>query len=660
VENYVVPCVLPITEADGIFRLLGRSPDGTEMAGAAEVAKTENEPGAVPMGGARLVQIIGAAPPVGEQLQRPKFGSGRRLATHMGLSFGLLICIMFGVACWVSYQSAASERLLQASLAQRSGKLQLVYDALQYSNANSRLTMQALLQKSASPQLLNDRARNSAQISERIAALEQHCDSQEEKQLLLSVNRERARYVELYLQALSLLSERNTARAEVVMLQQATPALFAYRAAWQEFAWFELGQIKKAADQNAERHIKIRHIGLTLQLLSGLITAAIAVFTTSAMIRDLKLRTHMQWKLSGLNAELEQRVTKRTRELASAEQQLRESLAQSQEYAREIEAVNELTKLLQSCLTLDEAHQQASRVMAKFFPAGVVLMLNPSRNLLDIVMSWGAASSREGPFLPESCWGLRKGEVHLAGPHCPNPVCSHFDQQAEGCHICIPLIAQGVALGVLSVDHPTLCGGDPKSRICKRKLKLVRTLAEQISLAFANLSLRETLKYQSVRDPLTGLFNRRHMEEILGRELHRAARNATSIAVLMVDIDHFKHFNDMYGHEAGDIVLREFGLLLRLHVRGADIACRYGGEEFLLIMSETDLETADQRAETLRERVAAMPLTYRGRRLPSITISVGLASFPEHGSSAAQIVAAADAALYRAKREGRDRVLVAE
>jgi len=377
------------------------------------------------------------------------------------------------------------------------------------------------------------------------------------------------------------------------------------------------------------------------------------------MARAIKLRTRMQEKLSRLNAKLEQRVADRTEELARADEQLRESLAETQVYAKEIEAVNELVKLLQSCLTLDEAHQQASCVLRDFFSAGAVLMLNPSRNLLDVVLSWGAVSSQQGPFPPQSCWALRKGQVHLAG-RSHDPVCSHSDDTVVACHLCIPMMAQGDALGVLSIDDPAFCGGQSNPHFAQRKIKLASIFAEQISLAFANLLLRETLKYQSVRDPLTGLFNRRHMEEVLERELLRAARKATPVAVLMIDIDQFKHFNDMFGHEAGDLLLRELGSTLQGQMRGGDIACRYGGEEFLLIMGETDLDCACQRAETLREQVAALQVRYRGEMLRRITVSIGVAGFPVHGNSGGKIVSAADGALYRAKRAGRDRVVVAE
>ena len=178
-------------------------------------------------------------------------------------------------------------------------------------------------------------------------------------------------------------------------------------------------------------------------------------------------------------------------------------------------------------------------------------------------------------------------------------------------------------------------------------------------MLFRSLTLRETLKFQSVRDPLTGLFNRRHMEESLERELLRAARNTKPVTVLMIDIDHFKQFNDIFGHDAGDIVLRELGTAFSSLTRGGDIACRYGGEEFLLILAEASLETGYERAVKLKEQVASLHVRHREATLSRITVSVGVAAFPQHGTTAAQIVRLADQALYRAKAEGRDRVVVA-
>jgi diguanylate cyclase (GGDEF)-like protein len=190
-------------------------------------------------------------------------------------------------------------------------------------------------------------------------------------------------------------------------------------------------------------------------------------------------------------------------------------------------------------------------------------------------------------------------------------------------------------------------------------VRLARTVADHICLAISNLRLQETLRGQSIRDPLTGLFNRRYLEVSLEREMLRAMRGHNSVGAVMMDIDHFKHFNDTYGHDAGDTLLREVGRCLQEHIRGGDIACRFGGEEFILIFPEASLEDTICRAEAIRETVKHLDVTHRGQHLDSVTLSLGVAAFPEHGDTADGIVHSADEALYRAKRAGRDQVICA-
>ena len=179
-------------------------------------------------------------------------------------------------------------------------------------------------------------------------------------------------------------------------------------------------------------------------------------------------------------------------------------------------------------------------------------------------------------------------------------------------------------------------------------------------MALSNLKLHETLRSQSIRDPLTGLFNRRFMEESLELEIRRATRNQRPLGVIMIDLDHFKHFNDTFGHEAGDTLLRELGSFLQGNIRAEDIACRYGGEEFTLILPEGTAEVTQQRANFLREAVKRMDVTHRGRPLGRITISMGVSIFPEHGRTRDALLEAADEALYRSKDQGRDRVTIAK
>jgi diguanylate cyclase (GGDEF)-like protein len=215
------------------------------------------------------------------------------------------------------------------------------------------------------------------------------------------------------------------------------------------------------------------------------------------------------------------------------------------------------------------------------------------------------------------------------------------------------MMAQGEALGVLH-----LAANEAQAHLTEAQQRLAQAVAEQLSLALANLKLRETLRLQSIRDVLTGLFNRRYLEETLEREILRAARNKGPLGVIICDIDHFKRFNDTFGHEAGDVLLHELGNYLLTRTRGADIACRYGGEEFTLVLTEASLEATRRRAEELRVGISNLRVQYRGQPLGPITFSLGVAVFPDHGLNRDALLRTADAALYRAKAEGRDRVAV--
>jgi diguanylate cyclase (GGDEF)-like protein len=191
-------------------------------------------------------------------------------------------------------------------------------------------------------------------------------------------------------------------------------------------------------------------------------------------------------------------------------------------------------------------------------------------------------------------------------------------------------------------------------------LLMANMFAEQVSLSLANIRLREALRSQSIRDPLTGLYNRRYLEEMLERETRRAVRAEQGLGVLMLDLDHFKQFNDTYGHDAGDAVLRETASLLLKSVRAEDIVCRFGGEEFMVLLPGADLKTTQARAERIRSRLRELTVLHHGRSLGTITASLGVAEVPQHGTSPQSLIVASDAALYRAKREGRDRVVVAD
>ena len=186
------------------------------------------------------------------------------------------------------------------------------------------------------------------------------------------------------------------------------------------------------------------------------------------------------------------------------------------------------------------------------------------------------------------------------------------------------------------------------------------TVGDHISLALANIRLRETLRHQVVHDVLTGLFNRRYLEETLEREIHRVRRKGASLGIIMLDLDRFKHFNDTFGHDAGDNLLRSLGKTLASCVRREDVACRYGGEEFILILPEASLEIVRQRAEEIRREFPKVPVLHRGQVMESVTVSLGVAMFPTHGATGQDVLRAADDAMYRAKAQGRNRVVTAK
>jgi diguanylate cyclase (GGDEF)-like protein len=227
-------------------------------------------------------------------------------------------------------------------------------------------------------------------------------------------------------------------------------------------------------------------------------------------------------------------------------------------------------------------------------------------------------------------------------------------------YVCVPLAAQGETLGVLYIEN-AIPKADSLEEDRRQWEKLERTAtaaADRISLALGNLNLREILRNQSIRDPLTGLFNRRYMEESLARELHRATRKQRNVALVMLDVDHFKDFNDTFGHQAGDSLLQELAGTLKSRVRAGDVACRYGGEEFALILSETDAHGAFKCMEHVQDEIRQYHLHLRGQALGPVTISAGVAVFPDHADGEEGLIRAADLALYRAKEEGRNKVLM--
>ena len=258
------------------------------------------------------------------------------------------------------------------------------------------------------------------------------------------------------------------------------------------------------------------------------------------------------------------------------------------------------------------------------------------------------------------CWALRRGTAHFVDADAPLLSCPHFLDRS-GHSYCVPMSAQGEIIGSLHLMGPTLTGGR-RDGLNAAKEQLVLASAEQVSLSLANLELRQKLQVQALRDPLTGLYNRRFVHEWMDRELSRRGeetRGHRSLGVIMADLDHFKHVNDVYGHDAGDEVLKAVAQAFRGGLRPEDLACRYGGEEFLFLLPDVDLHSLQARAEELRDRATSVRVTHHKDTLPPITVSAGVALYPEHGATTAQVITAADAALYAAKHAGRNQTRAA-
>lgn len=315
----------------------------------------------------------------------------------------------------------------------------------------------------------------------------------------------------------------------------------------------------------------------------------------------------------------------------------------------------EMNEFLQACLTIEEATKTLADLLIPLFPdaSGAVYLINHSYNFLEVIAAWGKIAS-DRVIESNECWGLRRGSPHTCNSTTSSLYCSHIKTaNIAFLHstLCLPMMAKGETLGMFYLQF------DGDREIGRSLKELGKSVAQNIGIAFANLQLQETLKFQSLRDPLTGLFNRRYLLESLEKEIDRATRKKQFIGIMLMDIDHFKRFNDTYGHEAGDLVLKEVGTYLIQQTRQYDIACRYGGEELIVVMPDASLENTILRAEEIRKGIAQLQLKHQGILLESVTISVGVSCFPDDSSEPESLIRIADKGLYQAKEQGRNCVV---
>ena len=321
---------------------------------------------------------------------------------------------------------------------------------------------------------------------------------------------------------------------------------------------------------------------------------------------------------------------------------------------RQMAMIQEMGEVLQVCQTIEEIHDAIAHFAAKFFPGftGALYTINNSKNLLEMVSTWGETPPQELAFGHDECWALRQSRVNLVDSSASLLRCRHVSSPLSFGYLCVPMMAQGEALGIL---HLQKVSPDEEGQLYAAS-QLASTVAEGMALALANIKLREILRDQAIRDPLTGLFNRRYIIEMFERELARAQRHGDSLGVIMIDLDKFKNFNDTFGHDMGDKLLITFGDFIKNIIRKEDIACRWGGEEFFLILPGASLNAGLERAEEIRAGAEQLQVP-TGKPHRPVTLSLGIAVYPEHGTTTDELIKAADTALYRAKQAGRDRVM---
>ncbi|MEN6374231.1 MAG: diguanylate cyclase [Smithella sp.] len=406
--------------------------------------------------------------------------------------------------------------------------------------------------------------------------------------------------------------------------------------------------------------------------------------------KEISERKKVEKELLTHKANLEKLVTKRTAELKKSNEVLQSEITERKNLENALEDANfklhalvyeyglrhqrmslfnQMLKELQTCIMVEEAYPIIKYFTQKLFRAttGAIYLLDSEKNIFKAALAWGKALSREKTFPVTDCQSFLEEKIHISVPSQPESCCRHLPQIEERSSLCIPLTDQGKTFGILhlhqrnysklyrfqSLFEETTEGIDLDTK------QLAIAMADFVALALVNIRLRETLKQEATRDSLSGLFNRRYMEESIKREISRADRYGTSLGIIMLDLDHFKRFNNAFGHKAGDLVLQEMGRYLQNSIRKEDIACRYGGEEFALIMPGASLEVTKKRAEMLQHDIQNLQINYNGKKLNNITLSQGVAVYPDHGQTGEAVLQAADYALYRAKRSGRKQVKLA-
>jgi diguanylate cyclase (GGDEF)-like protein len=314
--------------------------------------------------------------------------------------------------------------------------------------------------------------------------------------------------------------------------------------------------------------------------------------------------------------------------------------------------INKLNAMLQLCSTAEETYPRIYLIAQELFQglSGGVSVYQSANQQLETVIQWGPDQILVPFFSPKDCFGVRSGSANIVDDYktiFPSP---HYTTPPQGGYMSIPMFVMHDLIAVVHVFAPV------EQALSKHIQEIAIAFSNIVKIALTNINLRHSLQEMTLRDALTGLYNRRYLKEFLPRELNRITREESKLIVAILDIDDFKKVNDTFGHEAGDEVLKSIGKILNQTFRISDMACRFGGEEFLLVMFGSDLNSAIIKLENVRERIKNEKITFQGQELPKTLLSVGVASAPKDGIIDDILIDAADKALYEAKRSGKDRI----
>jgi diguanylate cyclase (GGDEF)-like protein/PAS domain S-box-containing protein len=417
-----------------------------------------------------------------------------------------------------------------------------------------------------------------------------------------------------------------------------------------KFAQFVAPEHRQAARRMMERQVS-EEMPITQELE---FIAKDGSQVSMEVINRLIFREGKPFGIQGIARDIRERK-KSEAALQDANKKLEAWVQELEQRTRDMTLLNEMGDILRACLTTEEIYEVIVRISQEVFPVqgGALFVMGPLRNLVESVAEWRDASQIKPTFTPDECWALRRGRIHWVEDTKTGLLCKHLQSPHPKGYICVPMMAQSEAVGVLHLTH------SDESQMSEAKQRLAAAMAERIAMALSNLRLHETLRNQSIRDPLTGLFNRSFMQESLELELRRSARSHNALSVIMITLDGFQNISENYGLDTGEFTLHRTGALLQSNIRKGDIVCRFSGHTFVAVLTQCTHEVGRQRAERFRKLLKTLEIKNNIGKIAPISASLGLVTYPDHGQTVETLMSSAEAAVSRARNNGGDCVVTA-